>query len=191
MPQWNRNFTYVNHETGEERGRYVASTRDKMCFTYFTLVHEQNNTNDVCIILSSTPEQAGRKCASSIFKIKKQMGQPIPDEIIFCMREYTRGSRKKIYSYRASRIFLNNPIQVNYHGYSVIYEHKTIIHKTPLPQINLEQLRCDNKYFIAYYNKKFKQPKIQNENNTDVNFPNISIPVFIQDSPILSLVIEV
>lgn len=88
------------------------------------------------------------------------MGQPIPPEMIVCIREYTRGSQKKIYWYKASRITLNHPIQVMYHGHPVQYSHKIVIHKTPMPQLDIYDSKCNyNKYFIKCYNKKFKPAK--------------------------------
>lgn len=104
MPQECRYFTYHDDKTGKEHGRYRIYA---------------NKYSSV------SPMNAAKKCAT---KLLRDSGVNSMD---ICIREITRGSKKKLYRYHVSRIQLVNPIQIYIGNRTVTYNYKTDIKYIP------------------------------------------------------------
>jgi len=106
MASYCRYFTHINEITEAECGRYRGDC----------------------------PSQAAKKCASRQFRRMKVLGQNTNEEIIVLIREVSRCSKKKTFSYKAKLINLPTPHQVHMiGGHSIIYKHIIHITKTPIP----------------------------------------------------------
>ena len=71
------------------------------------------------------PQQAAKKCASILFRRLKMHGMNDSNEIIFDLREVTRGSRHRIYYYKATRHELEIPQDVGLHnGRDVTFRYR-------------------------------------------------------------------
>jgi len=102
MPESKRSFTVVSVKTsdGKEKGKSNLGGR----------------------FLSSTPSGASRKAATRVCRESKIKGQC---SLVVTVRETTRGSLGKEYSYRVNRIKLRNPDVVMRDGKEVVYKYTT------------------------------------------------------------------
>jgi len=68
------------------------------------------NDNDFCSrITGNTPKQAASKALTLLINQKKQQGKAAKGKIVFTIKETTRGSKGKEYSYQGEKIKLKQP----------------------------------------------------------------------------------
>jgi hypothetical protein len=107
MSYYDRFFTNVDENTKKEKGRYRGRV----------------------------PSIIAKKCASKKFQYLKQNGLDTTQPILVLIREVTRGSRKKIFTYTAKWITYDTPIIVTMSGLQISFKHRIIIEKTVIPNI--------------------------------------------------------
>jgi len=78
-------------------------------------------------ITGSTPKQAASKALTLLINQKKKAGKPIKGKQVFTIKETTRGSKGKEYSYQGEKVKLKTP--TTYSIKSSNGEVKTIVNK--------------------------------------------------------------
>lgn len=96
---------------------------------YFKLVYKGNTSGRYS---GRKPKQAANKAYSSV--IKKEGLQNGGGKIQFSIKECTRGSKQKRYTYDASRVKLDNPVKVNIVGAdgkekNITYNYNNVLQK--------------------------------------------------------------
>lgn len=96
---------------------------------YFKLVYNGNTSGRYS---GRKPKQAANKAYSSV--IKKEGLKNGGGKIQFSIKECTRGSKQKRYTYDASRVKLDNPVEVNIVGAdgkekNIIYNYNNVLQK--------------------------------------------------------------
>jgi len=76
---------------------------------------------------SMTPDAAARKAGSRLFKKAESTSKSSKKEIVFTIKEKTRGSEKKTFKYSAKRVKLAKPTILKIKGKEIVYRYKTVV----------------------------------------------------------------
>jgi hypothetical protein len=128
-------LTNINKKKSKSKLSTIPNTDGKRYFKIIEPVSNPNFFNGHGRYRGSTPKQAASKAYSKYVQDMKSQGQPINinNPITIKIKELTRGSKHKIYTYTAKRLMFLNPVEVHINGFNnqhhVTYKYKNLIKK--------------------------------------------------------------